>query len=141
MADKYVTQGDYTAQPISARTSIKKGKPVGEIMFRIVGGEFDGHQVKYQNALTADAVRFFVKTAKVCGWDGVDISQVSAQINDQDSERVEVAVKESTFDGRIYSTVKYANAISPDLDAERVAAINELLAQNVTQGNDQEIPF
>lgn len=122
-----LTAGTYNAIARGGQLSESKNKgtPQVVVQFEVCDAEFAGQTITWTGFFTEKTEDRTLEALRIAGWRGDDITDLS-DLSREDVPVVQLVVEEETYEGKVYSRVRWVNKaggglnVKP-LDAKRAA--------------------
>lgn len=115
-----ISDGKYKAKAcgtVVLGESSKKGTPFIECMFKIIGGENEGGEVKWTSYLSEKAAERTIEALQTCGWKGENLGEFAdGELHGLDANEVEIVVELEEYETeegekRVWPRVQWVNGL------------------------------
>lgn len=106
MSDDIIPAGTYRGRATEAQLgTTSTGKEQVAISFQLLTPGYEGQHLPYYGLFTDAALEITVKALRACGWQGVDLSDLSGI----DTNEVNLVVEHETYNGVTRARIKWVN--------------------------------
>lgn len=106
MSDNLIPEGTYRGRATDAQLgTTSTGKEQVAIGFQLLTPGYEGQHLPYYGLFTDAALEITIKALRACGWQGVDL----ADLTGVDTNEVNLVVEHDTYNGVTRARVKWVN--------------------------------
>lgn len=106
MSDDIIPAGTYRGRATEAQLgTTSTGKEQVAISFQLLTPGYEGQHLPYYGLFTDAALEITVKALRACGWQGVDLSDLTGI----DTNEVNLVVEHETYNGVTRARIKWVN--------------------------------